>query len=181
MRALFEQQQKQFEEQRAAFLQDREARAAETQQLLTNNNNLVSRIDELLRLGQTEQDRRQQLERELAEERARSAQSRPLVDVSKLGQKAPEKFTNTEAAWAGWSFDYRNYLAAANPAARPALSFAEQAGDTPLTEADVAARGWTVVSDQLYSSLVGFTQGESKSIVRNTTEGGEQYEPLANT
>jgi len=117
MRALFEQQQKQFEEQRAAFLADREARAAEAQTLLDNNTKLVARIDELLSMGQTEQDRRLQLERELAEERARSAQSRPLVDVSKLGQKAPDKFTNTEAAWVGWSFDYRNYLAAANPAA----------------------------------------------------------------
>ena len=93
------------------------------------------------------------------------------MDVSKLGQKPPEKFTNTEAAWTSWSFDYRNYLAAANPAARPALLFAEKAGDAPLTEDDVAARGWAVISEQLYSSLVGFTQGESKSILRNTKEG----------
>ena len=149
MRLLFEQQQARFEEQHQAFVADQQTRAAQTQQLLENNNNLAARIDELLRLGQSEQDKRQELERELAEERARSAQSKPLVDVSKLGQKPPEKFTNTEAAWAPWSFDHRNYLAAANPAARPALLFAEKAGDVPRTEDDVAARGWAVISEQL--------------------------------
>ena len=41
----------------------------------------------------------------------------------------------------------------------------------PLLRA--AEHGWTVVSDQLYSSLVGFTQAESESgsILRNTPEG----------
>ena len=94
MRLLFEQQQARFEEHHQAFVADQQTRAAQTQQLLENNNNLAARIDELLRLGQSEQDKRQELERELAEERARSAQSKPLVDVSKLGQKPPEKFTN---------------------------------------------------------------------------------------
>ena len=98
-------------------------------------------------------------------------QSRPLVDVSKLGQKAPEKFADTEASWADWSWHYRNYLAAANPAARPAMKFAESCGVTPVDESDVTAQGWRVMSDQLYSSLVGFTQLESPSIVHNTTEG----------
>ena len=95
MRLLFEQQQARFEEQHQAFVADQQTRAAQTQQLLENNNNLAARIDELLRLGQSEQDKRQELERELAEERARSAQSKPLADVSKLGQTPPEK----------WSFD----------------------------------------------------------------------------
>ena len=108
MRLLFEQQQARFEEQHQAFVADQQIRAAQAQQLLEKNNNLAARIDELLRLGQSEQDKRQELERELAEERARSAQSKPLADVSKLGQKPPEKFTNTEAAWTSWSFDHRN-------------------------------------------------------------------------
>ena len=171
MRQLFEQQQKSFAEQQQAFLADREARAAESQRLLETNLALTARIDELLSMGQSEQDRRLGLERELQEERARSAQSRPLVDVSKLGQKAPEKFADTEATWPDWSWHYRNYLAAANPAARPAMKFAESCGSTPVDESDVSVQGWRVMSDQLYSSLVGFTQGESSSIVHNTAEG----------
>ena len=171
MRQLFEQQQKSFAEQQQAFLCDRDTRQAEAQRLLETNLALTARIDELLKLGQTEQDRRLTLEKELQEERARSVQSRPLVDVSKLGQKAPEKFADTEASWADWSWHYRNYLAAANPAARPAMKFAESCGVTPVDESDVAAQGFRVMSDQLYSSLVGFTQLESSSIVHNTTEG----------
>ncbi len=110
-------------------------------------------------MGQQEQDRRQQLERELAEERLRPSQSRPLADVSKLGQNKPEKFTEQEAAWANWSWQYRNYLAAANLTAREAMKFAESCGRTPVDEDEVRTRGWRAVSDQLYSSLVGFTQG----------------------
>ena len=64
MRLLFEQQQARFEEQHQAFVADQQTRAAQTQQLLENNNNLAARIDELLRLGQSEQDKRQELERE---------------------------------------------------------------------------------------------------------------------
>ena len=168
MRQLFEQQQKSFAEQQQAFLADREARAAEAQRLLETNLALTARIDELLQLGQSEQDRRLTLERDLQEERARSVQSRPLVDVSKLVQETPEKFADTEAAWADWSWHYRNYLAAANPAARPAMKFAEGSGATPVDESDISAQGWRVMSDQLYSHLVGFTQGESSSIVHNT-------------
>ena len=124
-RQLFGQQQKSFAEQQQAFLADREARAAEAQRLLETNLALTARIAELLKLGQSEQDRRPTLERDLQEERARSVQSRPLVDVSKLGQKQPEKFTEQEAAWPSWSWRFRNYLAAANPATRLAMTYAE--------------------------------------------------------
>ena len=51
------------------------------------------------------------------------------------------------------------------------MAFAKDAGDVPIDEELVAARGWTVLSDQLYRSLVGFTTGESASIVMNTKEG----------
>ena len=78
--------------------------------------------------------------------------------MSKLGQKAPEKFADTEAAWDNWSWHYPNYLAAANPTARPAMEFAEACGATPVDEDEVTKRGWRVISDQLYSSLAGSTQ-----------------------
>ena len=133
MRTLFEQQSKAFEEQRQAFAENEERRAAEAARLLENNNALTARIDQLLQLGQGEQDRRVQLEEELRQERARSAQARPLVDASKLGQKPPVVFQNTEAGWADWSWRFRNHVAAANPAARPAMKFAEAAGLTPLS------------------------------------------------
>ena len=189
LRALFEQQQQAFqqqqqafaaseqqlkqalEQQQRAFAEAEERRAAEAARLLENNNNLAARIDNLLELGQQEQNRRERAERELAEERARSLQGKPLVDVTKLGQKAPERFGNTEASWPDWSFYYRNYLAAANPSARVAMNFAEACGESPVESAVVADHGWTVMSDQLYSSFMGFTQGESASIVRNTPEG----------
>ena len=48
------------------------------------------------------------------------------------------------------------------------MKFAESAGPTPVDEEEVKARGWSHVPDQLYSSLVGYTQGESSSLVRNT-------------
>ena len=171
MRALFEQQQQRFTEQQQAFDNERAARDAQMQQLLTSNQAMTGRIDDLLKMGQAEQDRRVQLEKELQEERARSAQARPLVDVSKIGQKQPEKFTEKDTAWPTWAWAFRNYLAAANPATRPAMAFAKDAGDDPIDEEVVATRGWTVFSDQLYSSLVGFTTGESASIVMNTKEG----------
>ena len=168
-----QQQRLAFEQQQKAFAESEERRAREAAQLLTQNNALASRIEELLALGQQEHDRRLQLERELAEERLRSTQSRPLVDVSKLGQNKPEKFTEKEEAWANWSWHYRNYLAAANLTAREAMKFAESSGHTPVDEDEVKRRGWHAVSDQLYSSLVGFTQdkSESSSLVRNTAEG----------
>ena len=95
------------------------------------------------------------------------------MDVSKLGQNKPEKFTDTEEAWANWSWHYRNHLAAASLTAREAMKFAESSGHTPVDEDEVKRRGWHSVSDQLYSSLVGFTQdkSESPSLVRNTAEG----------
>ena len=175
LRALFEQQRQAFqqqqqafaaseqqlqqalEQQRQAFAEAEERRAAEAARLLDNNNNLAARIDNLLELGQQEQNRRERAERELAEERARSLQGKPLVDVAKLGQKAPEGFGNTEASWPDWSFYYRNYLAAANPSARVAMNFAEACGESPVESAVVADHGWMVMSDQLYSSLTGFT------------------------
>ena len=141
MRAAFEQQQKAFEEQRQLFAAETERRAAEAQTALAANTELTARIDQLLQLGQPEQDRRVQLEKDLADERARSSQSKPLVDVSKLGQKAPEKFTDAEGAWAHWSWHYRNYLAAANPSARLAMQFAEAQGNTPVSAEDVATAG----------------------------------------
>ena len=171
MRSLFEQQQAAFEQQRQAFAENEERRAAEAARLLTTNQALTERIDQLLQLGQSEQDRRVQLEEELRQERARSAQAKPLVDSSKLGQKPPVVFGNTEAGWADWSWRFRNHMAAANQGARIAMKFAEAAGATPVSEEQVTSSGWAVLSDQLYSSLVGFTSDESSSIVRNTPEG----------
>ena len=171
MRALFEAQQKAFEEQRAAFLAETERRAAEATTALAANSELTARIDQLLQLGQQEQNRRLELEKELKEERERGWQAKPLVDVSKLGQKAPERFTDSEAAWPVWSWLYRNYLAAANPAAREAMNFAEACKEVPVEQSEVVAKGWKAMSEQLYSSLAGFTAGESSSIVRNTVDG----------
>ena len=91
--------------------------------------------------------------------------------MNELGQKQPEKFTDQEAAWPSWSWRFRNYLAAANPATRLAMTYAEPAGAKEIEPEAVAARGWTVFSDQRYSSLVGFTAGESESILKNTKEG----------
>ena len=62
-------------------------------------------------------------------------------------------------------------MAAANQGARIAMKFAEAAGATPVSEEQVTSSGWAVLSDQFYSSLVGFTSDESSSIVRNTPEG----------
>ena len=91
-------------------------------------------------MGQSEQDRRVQLEEELRQERARSAQAKPLVDSSKLGQKPPAVFGNTEAGWADWSWRFRNHMAAANQGARIAMKFAEAAGATPVSEEQVKPR-----------------------------------------
>ena len=63
MRALFEAQQKAFEEQRAAFLAETERRAAEATTALAANSELTARIDQLLQLGQQEQNRRLELEK----------------------------------------------------------------------------------------------------------------------
>ena len=120
MRSLFEQQQAAFEQQRQAFAESEERRAAEAARLLTTNQALTERIDQLLQLGQSEQDRRVQLEEELKQERARSAQAKPLVDSSKLGQKPPVVFGNTEAGWADWSWRFGSHMAAANQGARVA-------------------------------------------------------------
>ena len=43
----------------------------------------------------------------------------------------------------------------------------------------MAARGWSVLSDQLYSALTGFLTGESKTVVKNTKEGFGLREPAA--
>ena len=61
-------------------------------------------------------------------------------------------------------------MAAANQGARIAMKFAEAAGATPVSEKQMTSSGWAVLSDQLYSSLVGFASNESSSIVRNTPE-----------
>ncbi len=52
-------------------------------------------------------------------------------------------------AWPTWAWLFRNYLAAATPATRPAMAHAKDAGDYPVDEDMVATRGWTVLSDQL--------------------------------
>ena len=61
-----QQQRLAFEQQQKAFAESEERRAREAAQLLTQNNALAARIEELLALGQQEHDRRLQLERELA-------------------------------------------------------------------------------------------------------------------
>ena len=59
------------------------------------------------------------------------------------------KFTDTEAAWPVWSWLYRNYLAAAKPAAREAMNFAEACKEVPVEQSEGVAKGWKAMSEQL--------------------------------
>ena len=112
--------------------------------------------------------RRITAEQQLAAERNRAMQTHPLGDTSKLGAKTPAIFDNDSTKWQEWSWKFRNHLAAANSVAREAMQFAEGRRAEALEEEEVERRGWKTPADQLYSSLVGFTTGESASIGMST-------------
>ena len=88
-------------------------------------------------------------------------------------------FVNTETGWADWRWRFRNHVAAASPGARAAMKFAEVDGAAPVSEEEVTASGWGLLSDKRYSSSAGFTLGECSAIVRNTP-GGSGPEALKN-
>ncbi len=98
-----------------AQMQQMQAQLTEQQR---QGNLLIEQLNGAQKSVADAEARRITAEQQLAAERNRAMQTRPLVDASKFGAKTPAIFDNDSTKWPEWSWKFRNHLAAANIAAR---------------------------------------------------------------